>query len=273
MAHLLQGDSLNYMYLLQEREFIKTKEAVYKLGKTTKVNHTRFNQYPKGSVLLFQIICQNCNSMEPLLLNMFKEHFFKRVDIGNEYFEGDCDQMIHIIYSAVREEKMCKQHLQPTINFTIPKHDISQELKQIKQQEKEARQKWEKEKKLAKIQKIQERIGLIEHANNDKKLAISPELQWLEAFTRDHHDLKEVECLGVEIYGKFMRWCSESGIEYHTTAQKMGIKISNLKVPGITKGRHTNKGDTKIYNITELKKYFKIGAIVSYADGTSESKN
>ena len=41
-----------YIYLLQEREFIKTKEPIYKIGKTKQVNNKRFGQYPKGSVLL-----------------------------------------------------------------------------------------------------------------------------------------------------------------------------------------------------------------------------
>ena len=43
-------------YLLQEREFVKTKENIYKVGMTQKENYERFNQYPKGSVLLFQMI-------------------------------------------------------------------------------------------------------------------------------------------------------------------------------------------------------------------------
>ena len=42
----------NYIYLLQEREFIKTKENVYKIGMTKKENHKRFNQYPKGSIFV-----------------------------------------------------------------------------------------------------------------------------------------------------------------------------------------------------------------------------
>ena len=52
---------INYIYLLQEREFIKTKEHIYKVGMTKQENHERFNQYPKGSILLFQMICQMTN--------------------------------------------------------------------------------------------------------------------------------------------------------------------------------------------------------------------
>jgi hypothetical protein len=35
---------INYIYLLQEREFVKTKETIYKVGMTKKENYIRFNQ-------------------------------------------------------------------------------------------------------------------------------------------------------------------------------------------------------------------------------------
>lgn len=92
-----------YIYLLQEREFIKTKENIYKVGKTTKPNHERFNQYPKGSILLFQMICSNCSDMEYKVIKAFKDNFKLRKDIGNEYFEGDSDDMINVIYSILTE--------------------------------------------------------------------------------------------------------------------------------------------------------------------------
>jgi hypothetical protein len=91
----------NYVYLLQEREFIKTNEKIYKIGMTTKPNHTRFNQYPKGSTLLFQIICNDCCSLEKQILSNFKSKFILRKDIGNEYFEGNFTEMIFIISDVV----------------------------------------------------------------------------------------------------------------------------------------------------------------------------
>lgn len=94
----------NYIYLLQEREFIKTNEKVFKVGRTSKLNHTRFNQYPKGSVLLFQTICKNSKKMETIILKKFRKKFNPRKDIGNEYFEGDYNVMIDIIHSCVKEE-------------------------------------------------------------------------------------------------------------------------------------------------------------------------
>ena len=90
-----------YIYLLQEREFLKTNEPIYKLGRTQKEHHKRFHQYPKGSVLLFQIICENSAKLEKVILKAFKQQFKIRKDIGNEYFEGIYYDMINCIYHIV----------------------------------------------------------------------------------------------------------------------------------------------------------------------------
>ena len=97
--------SSNYIYLLQEREFIKTNENIYKVGMTTKENYERFNQYPKGSRLLFQTICNDCKEMEKNIIAKFKKTFKQKKEIGNEYFEGDYKDMINIIYSTIKNEE------------------------------------------------------------------------------------------------------------------------------------------------------------------------
>jgi hypothetical protein len=91
----------NYVYLLREREFIKSNEEIYKIGKTTKPNHTRFNQYPKGSVLMFQIMCNDCSITEKNIISIFKTKFNHQKDIGSEYFEGDYTEMMAVMYSVV----------------------------------------------------------------------------------------------------------------------------------------------------------------------------
>ena len=83
----------NYIYLLQEPRFIQTNEFVYKVGKTKQENLTRFNQYPKGSVLLLQTVCSNCDLMEVNIIKLFKTKYIRRKDIGNEYFEGNLNDM------------------------------------------------------------------------------------------------------------------------------------------------------------------------------------
>jgi hypothetical protein len=95
---------LNYIYLLHTREFINAEKNIYKVGKTCKENLCRFNQYPKGSQLLLQTICSNCNICERKILKIFNKKFIKAKEIGNEYFEGDYLEMIDIINTVVKNE-------------------------------------------------------------------------------------------------------------------------------------------------------------------------
>lgn len=96
---------VSYIYLLQEREFIKTNENIFKVGMTKKENYGRFNQYPKGSILLFQMICNDCSFFEKKIIKIFKNEFIHRKDIGNEYFEcKDYNIMIDIIYSTIKND-------------------------------------------------------------------------------------------------------------------------------------------------------------------------
>ncbi len=90
-----------YVYLLQEREFINSGESVYKIGRTKQLNDKRFKQYPKNSMLLLQTICNNCVTCENQIMNMFKQKYIHRVDIGREYFEGNFKEMQRDISNIV----------------------------------------------------------------------------------------------------------------------------------------------------------------------------
>jgi hypothetical protein len=96
---------MGYIYLLQEREFIKTKENIYKLGKTKQENLKRIKNYSNGTVLVIQLECENCDIIEKNLIIIFKESFKQRTDIGTEYFEGDKDKMHEIIYNHINNCK------------------------------------------------------------------------------------------------------------------------------------------------------------------------
>lgn len=91
----------NYIYLIQTREFKNMNENVYKIGKTKQDNLKRINQYPKGSQLLLQQICSNCDVLESLLIKEFRDKYIHRKDIGNEYFQGCCYEMIKDIHNKI----------------------------------------------------------------------------------------------------------------------------------------------------------------------------
>ena len=106
-------------------------------------------------------------------------------------------------------------------------------------------------------------IPLTEYQTNLKELSKSPIEQWLESFTREHDDTESIiELFGIEVYELFKNWCSDNGIKYEIDSRKLGVRLTNMKINGIYRGKHTNKGETKIFNITELKKTLKIGCII-----------
>ena len=95
-----------YIYLLQEREFIKTNEPIFKLGKSKQPNLKRVTNYPNGTKLLFQTICDNCDIIEKNLLKIFKEKYELQNEIGYEYFKGNYIDMIKDIYEYIYDDKI-----------------------------------------------------------------------------------------------------------------------------------------------------------------------
>jgi hypothetical protein len=99
------NENKEFIYLLQEREFIKTKEPIYKIGKTKQEKLKRIKSYPNGSELLFYIVCNNCDEIEKTIINKFKNHYIHKKEFGNEYFMGDYNSMIDTIYNIIKTSK------------------------------------------------------------------------------------------------------------------------------------------------------------------------
>jgi len=107
--------SIEYVYVLQVREFVRLREKVYKIGRTSKPNLGRLNDYPSGSVLYMQIQCNDSITIERAIINSFKQKYILRRDYGYEYFEGDINSMIddiHYITKCYRD----------TVNNSESKH-------------------------------------------------------------------------------------------------------------------------------------------------------
>lgn len=93
--------SREIIYLIHEREFINSKQNIYKIGKTKRPIQQRVSSYPKGSELLFCMYTNNCDLLEKYLINLFIEKFKQRTDFGKERFEGDLNHMIKIIFQNI----------------------------------------------------------------------------------------------------------------------------------------------------------------------------
>jgi uncharacterized C2H2 Zn-finger protein len=93
-----------YIYLLQEREFIKTNENIYKIGKTKQKNLKRICNYNNGTILICQLKCNDCNKLERKIIKLFKEKYELQKDIGYEYFKGNCNDMRDDICNYIKNE-------------------------------------------------------------------------------------------------------------------------------------------------------------------------
>ena len=108
------NENKEFIYLLQEREFIKTKEPIYKIGKTKQEKLKRIKSYPNGSELLLYTVCNNCDEIEKTIINKFKSHFIHKKEFGNEYFMGDYNSMIYLIYNIIISSK--NEHIKDNNN-------------------------------------------------------------------------------------------------------------------------------------------------------------
>jgi hypothetical protein len=85
-----------YIYIIHEREFIKSKENIYKIGRTENIIE-RIKKYPKNSSYCFVRQSNNMFVDENKLIKLFKNNFVHLKDYGNEYFKGDITNMIKVI--------------------------------------------------------------------------------------------------------------------------------------------------------------------------------
>ena len=108
-----------YIYLMQEREFIKTKENIYKIGKTKQENLKRIGNYDNGSILIIQIKCNDCDKSEKKLITLFKEKYELQKDIGNEYFKGNCNDMRDDIYNYINDEDTIEEDDNEDVNEEV----------------------------------------------------------------------------------------------------------------------------------------------------------
>ena len=93
----------HYVYLFHTKEFVDSKEPVYKIGKSTKPNFERFQQYAEGTRFHFQMSCHNCHDLENKIIALFKTKY--ELHCGREYFKGNYHCMVQDICRIIIDEK------------------------------------------------------------------------------------------------------------------------------------------------------------------------
>jgi hypothetical protein len=95
----------NYIYCLREREFIRSGENIFKVGKTTVHPFQRVKQYPNGSQIVLILKVSNCHIAEQELLKFMDKKFKPAIidgqRVGREYYEGLENEMIQSIFECL----------------------------------------------------------------------------------------------------------------------------------------------------------------------------
>jgi hypothetical protein len=203
-------------YIIQEREFIGTN--IYKQGKSTQENTKRPGQYPKGSKLHLYLNTPDCHFVEKENLNLFKEKYIHRKDIGEEYFEGDLEEMISDMF------KIRKKVIDEFENIKTMREEVSEKeirLKELKKEEK--------------ILSLQEKILKTEQKVNDKKTILQSITmkQELHNINQDDDPFKEwfdkkciLDCYGRISLQKMAKECKMDKSKIKMRMKLMGYKYN-----------------------------------------------
>ena len=91
-------------------------------------------------------------------------------------------------------------------------------------------------------------------------------LSFIKFITSKYSDDDVLELVMSDVLKLYFEWCSENNISPNSspatnvdssmTCAKLGVNIKVLKISGITKGSHSRKGNSNIYNIKEIKAHF-----------------
>ena len=100
-------------------------------------------------------------------------------------------------------------------------------------------------------------IPVTEYQNDLKEMSISPIESWLKDWVLDNYYATEpIKLFGKEQYELFNAWREQCGMEYSCNLASFGLRLKNLKINGITKGPHTNKGETRLFDIKLMRTHF-----------------
>jgi len=96
------------------------------------------------------------------------------------------------------------------------------------------------------------------YQNDMKEASVSPIESWLKDFVIENYYETSVELIGKAQFDLFKDWCKKCSFEYNLSSIQFGLRLTRLNLKGIQKGKHTNKGETKIFDITKLKEELKL---------------
>jgi hypothetical protein len=97
-----------------------------------------------------------------------------------------------------------------------------------------------------------------EYSADTKNASVTPIESWIKSLVMDNYYEEKVELSAKDQYELFSSWCKKCGIDFKVSSQQLGIRMKRLNISGVGKGKHTNKGEYRLFNIPVLKEFFKL---------------
>lgn len=237
----------HYVYIVHEREFINSGKQIYKIGKTKQRNRNRFRQYPKQSILLFQICCNDCDQIEKEIINAFKDKYKHRRDIGKEYFQGGFLAMRDTMYSILKKEKGDPAMRQRALTDTE-----KMRLERKQRREADVAEKKKRRDEIAAMKKVQE-----EEKKQKRKLVID----WLKNEI-NKNSLKDD--FSAKMYKSYSNFVEESWINCKDMVRPITLtafgRMTNENIEPFSYIKRCAKGRGMLleFNIEAIKNWFTI---------------
>jgi hypothetical protein len=117
---------MGILYLVQPCILIKTNR--YKIGRSSQSNLTRVKSYGNGTRYLSILECEDDAIVEKQLISKFNKHF--KLIGGNEFFEGDENEMLNLFITTVMNYKNNKT-IDDVVDNNIVDNNIDELQKNI----------------------------------------------------------------------------------------------------------------------------------------------
>ena len=239
-------------YLLRTREFKNLNDNIYKIGRSINLNK-RIKNYPNNSELILKLNTKNEVETEKIIITIFKKTFIQRKDIGNEYFEGNIEdiknkfQNIIIFCNMSNEFNInCNDIIENyNINLSITKNkeilkkinnDINKNKKLLKEINNGINENINKSNKL--IKKIKNKNIKIENEPIKEEIMKKKIFDWFEDLYEFTEEKKGIKL--IDIYKLF------KSSEYYISLTKLEKRKYNKKY--LTNLFSTNNELSKYYN-------------------------
>lgn len=225
-----------YIYIFSNNEF---KQDVYKIGKARNV-FKRMNAFTTAYVepVKIEYISDKCNNYSVVEHEVHLRLKRYRVKTNREFFNVYLDTAIKIIQNVIDElngipdDELTNYHdtnYKPNIELFKTKVILPAELDEIS-------------------------IS----TNSDTIMEFHPVEQFLIHLCQTYPTKTKIELLERDLFQQFQNFLADNNIEFETTPQKLGIRMKNLNTSAITKGTHTSKGRSKIYNLGKLRTLYDL---------------